>query len=162
MKKTGLIILFIFYCLNLFSQKDLYNLSGDKVKIDYKQPTFVIAYSTASCHSCYDDINRFLEESDLYKDFNIIVFTNIEEKRNKDFQYKRQLYDKIKQHFPTCNNIYFNTNTKRQKPVFFSKSMSNYLLPNIFIIKDKKLKKYYSSSEQFLKQSKMYQILQEE
>lgn len=161
MKKIGLIMLFILYCLNLFSQKELYDLSGDKIKIDYKQPTIAIAYSTASCHSCYDDINRFFEKEDVYHNFNIIIFANIEEKNNKDIRYKRNLYDKMKGHFPLCNNIYFNTKTKGKEPVFFSKTMNDYLLPNIFIIKNKKLDKYYSSSNLFLKYFELNKILNE-
>ncbi|MDO5760971.1 MAG: hypothetical protein Q4Q06_08085 [Bacteroidota bacterium] len=151
MKKTFLILLLIICSWNLFSQNSLFDLAGDKTKIDYNQQTIAIAYSSMSCHSCYDDIHKFFVSKDIYNKFNVIVFANIDKKDNKNLSYKRQLYNKMKEHFPLCNNIYFNSKRKGKSPVFFSKRMTNYLLPNIFVIKEGKLQKYYSSSEQFLK-----------
>lgn len=152
MKRTLIFITTILSSCYLLSQNALYDLSGYKIQLNTTKTTIAIAYSTSSCHQCYDDINNFLIRNNIYDSFNVVVFANIDKQRYKeDMKYKRTLYDNMKEHFPNCENIYFNTKTKSKTPVFYSIKMNNYLLPNVFIIKDGKLLSYYSSSEEFLR-----------
>jgi hypothetical protein len=151
MKKVISLIFCMTFVYNLFSQNNLYNLLGEKVKVDFSKTTIAIAYSQSSCHSCYNDINKYLTKNNLFDSIQIIVFANIDKSEKEDMQIKRTLYDDMKKYFPTCENIYFNTKKKKGKPSFFSINMNEYQLPNLFMITNKKLKVFFPSSEAFLR-----------
>ena len=152
MKRIALVICIIL-STSLFAQKDLYDIVGNKIEINSEKTSVIVLFSTSSCHKCYEDLNDCFVDKDFFNknDVDVYVVTNITKENNSDMQYKRDLYDSMKKYFPLCKNICFNTQRKRGKPIFCSVKINEFFLPNVFILKDKKLIKFYETEEAFIK-----------
>lgn len=140
-QKIALFILSVIAINTTISQNlKFYDLKCDEITLDTLKTNILIFISTNSCHSCYVDINKYLDNSGLYKDnnLNISTISFLEQEELNNIDTRKIFYNASKYYFPNIKLRLF-CDVKKYK-FLCDKDIDEKLFPIIIIIqKDTKI-----------------------
>jgi hypothetical protein len=138
---------FIFICICLHSQNinqtQFINLYNEQQTITLQDTTFVITFSSLSCHDCYLQISNFLVKNNLWDNPNVHIFIIVSDNKDNlaNAAIRKFYYNSIQEYFPQIQReqVLFNSNIHSKKAELFNHKFNIFSSPKIFIIIDNKI-----------------------
>lgn len=145
MKRVIILSICIILSLFSFSQKPkqikLIDLYGDKVEVKLYNNTYIITFSTQSCHNCYLETARFLEKMNYFSDTNIHIIAVISDFSDniESAAIRKYHYNNVKDYFPKISQVYYNSKIKGDKAKLLGYKFSVRSSPKIISVTNNKI-----------------------